>query len=135
MANAKFHRKVQFIKMLIIGVPMVTIPLANFSSSYGKEVTIECSVVAIPDVIKIFWSKSVNGERTTINAGTLGTRGSMVDNPSLTILNATITDSGGYTCFAENKVGIGMSRATYLNVHGGLIYIQMCTFQDNSIEN
>lgn len=103
---------------------MVTIPLANYSSDYGKEVTIECTVTAIPDVIKIFWEKSVNGEISSINARTLGIQGSIVKNPSLIILNATLTDSGYYTCFAENKVGIGMSRTTYLNVHGGLIFIK-----------
>lgn len=110
--------------MFIEGIPKVTIPLANYSSDYGKEVTIECTVAAIPDVKRIFWEQYVNGEKTSINARTIGIRGSTVEKPSLTILNATLTDYGDYICFAENTVGIGRSRTTYLNVHGGLIFFK-----------
>ncbi|VDI16426.1 Hypothetical predicted protein, partial [Mytilus galloprovincialis] len=118
---------------VIGGIPIVTIPLANYSSDYGTEVTIECSVAAIPDVNKIFWEKSVNGEKTSINARTFGIRGSIVNNPSLTILNATLTDIGDYTCFAENTVGIGMSQTTYLNVHGGIPHVRIGALVYNAI--
>ncbi|CAG2214960.1 HMCN [Mytilus edulis] len=109
------------------GIPLVNIPLSNYSSNYGKEVTIECTVLALPKVKKIVWEKSVYGEITSINARTYGIRGSIVNNPSLTILNATITDSGDYTCFAENNVGIGKSQTTSLNVNGGIPAVRIET--------
>ncbi|CAG2212939.1 HMCN [Mytilus edulis] len=51
--------------------------------------------------------------------GTNGVRGSTVDMPSLTIMFVTSTDSGYYTCIAENIIGVGTSRASNLKVIAG----------------
>ncbi|XP_063411625.1 hemicentin-1-like [Mytilus trossulus] len=102
------------------GTPLVTIPVSRYFSNYGTEVTMECEVTATPPGYIIFWEKNVNGIKTVINAESPGTRGSTINNPSLTILNVTITDSGSYSCLAKNKVGTGHSQYISLTVHGGV---------------
>lgn len=110
------------LKLIYIeGTPLVDVAKAYHFVDYGKEITIECRILAIPKVDEIVWEKTFNGIQSVINNKSPGIRGSTFNNPSLTILNATLTDSGDYTCLAKNKVGIGRSHKTTLTVHGGLI--------------
>lgn len=108
-------------QVFLEGTPLVEIRKAYYSVDYGKEITIECRDSAIPKVDEIVWEKTANRIKSAIDKRSSGIIGSVIDNPSLTILNATLTDSGDYVCFAKNKVGIGKSQQTRLTVHGGLI--------------
>lgn len=50
---------------------------------------------------------------------TVGISGCSIEVPSLTILNVTTSESGLYTCFARNDIGIGESKPIDVTVIGG----------------
>lgn len=67
----------------------------------------------------MFWERNLNGEITKISSRLTGIDGVTIDNPALTINVTTLSDSGLYTCYAENEDGIGKSNVTQLHVIGG----------------
>lgn len=110
MLNLKF-------KICSIGIPVVTIPQAQYSVTVGNNILMECNIDANPAHTNVLWRKIVNGQPTDI---TIGNRfsGSTVAIPSLTINSAQSSDAGYYVCYASNSVGTGQSAQTYLNVVG-----------------
>lgn len=90
-------------------------------------IVIQCTVFADPAATDIFWEKYNNGVKSIINSNSDGIFGSTILSPSLMIINATIADSGYYQCFATNKIGIGNSQPTRLNVLGGMNLIYLNT--------
>lgn len=67
----------------------------------------------------MYWEKKNGGEVITLTSQTKGIRGITVGTPSLTILFVTSTDTGSYTCFAINNVGVGESKTAELKVIAG----------------
>ncbi|VDI13642.1 Hypothetical predicted protein, partial [Mytilus galloprovincialis] len=98
------------------GLPFVTIRSPQYTAHYGDSVTLECSINAIPAPTRIFWFKTVNGNRIQMSNGFAGILGSTLKTPSLTILFATSADTGRYTCLAQNAAGIGQSQSTMLQI-------------------
>lgn len=78
-------------------------------TSYGRNVTMKCNIHSTPYHTSVYWVKTTNGQSFLINTGMPGIQGVVPDNPSLTIEYAVLSDSGMYTCFAKNIVGIGKS--------------------------
>ncbi|XP_063412669.1 peroxidasin homolog [Mytilus trossulus] len=110
-----------FIKLDVIGeLPTVTIADDLPEIKYGEKVRIFCAISCNPPPTKVYWEKIYNGISKVISNGTLGTEGITVDNPSMTLLHATDSDSGLYKCFAVNVFGMGYSSSTKLTVIGGL---------------
>lgn len=86
---------------------------------YGDTFTINCSISATHQTTEVYWQKDSNGIVTRLNNGLAGTKGITIDNPSLTINFASMTDSGMYTCIAFTSFGFGKSKAANISVHGG----------------
>lgn len=78
-----------------------------------------CAISGNPPPTKVYWEKIYNGISKVISNGTSGTDGITIDNPSMTVLHATDSDSGLYKCFAVNVFGMGYSSSTKLTVIGG----------------
>lgn len=104
---------------LNLGIPKATVTSPFYNVVYGTRISLHCSVFSIPKITLIYWRKNVTGLVTTINSHAVGTDGITVDNPSLTILFPTHSDSGSYNCFASNVLGTSSSATTFLNIIGG----------------
>ncbi|CAC5388688.1 TTN [Mytilus coruscus] len=94
---------------------------------YGENITIECSISALPYATSVKWQKNRNGVQTDIiaNKDDSKYRISVWRNPySLTIVNADETDEAVYTCLAKNEFG-SHSDYTYLFVKKGFIAVHI----------
>ncbi|CAC5425775.1 HMCN [Mytilus coruscus] len=100
--------------------PSVNVSVNSLSVKFGDQAKLECSVDSKLPLNIVYWEKKSNSGITRISSWTIGTNGSSLDNPSLTILYTTSTDSGHYTCFAGNVVGKNHSSAINFTVIGGL---------------
>nr|XP_022324706.1 hemicentin-1-like isoform X9 [Crassostrea virginica] len=101
--------------------PNVQIAQASYSVNLGGAVELVCIVSADPPVSSIAWTRTVNGVTTTVNIGSLARyTGGTVSNPSLTILNAQVSDEGSYVCSAQSSAGTGQSGSTTLSVVGSI---------------
>ena len=99
--------------------PNVQIAQASYIVNLGGAVELVCIVSADPPVSSIAWTRTVNGVTTTVNIGSLARyTGGTVSNPSLTILNAQVSDEGSYVCSAQSSAGTGQSGSTTLSVVG-----------------
>lgn len=88
---------------------------------YGNSVKLKCIVKTngkFP-VKNINWHFNNTGVITTINSSTQGIAGSSLKNPSLSILFATTSESGVYTCLATNTIATGTSSPIIMSVIGG----------------
>ncbi|VDH91359.1 Hypothetical predicted protein, partial [Mytilus galloprovincialis] len=106
----------------VIGnIPTLNITQSAYSVNVGSQITIPCTVSAIPKETNIYWTVTVgnNTEQTiSIMKNTQKYQGSSVNSPSLIILSTTQSDSGVYRCHATNNVGTGHSNPTTLHVVG-----------------
>lgn len=115
-----FSIDLYMIKILIIGIPVVTILQPSYTTNYGDPVTLECTVTSNPLHTIVTWQKIVNGQPSSLNLGNSGKySGSTVNTPSLTISSTNLGDPGVYRCLATNVVGTGQSQDTTLTVNGG----------------
>lgn len=105
--------------MVVLVVPNVSIHESNYIVDYGKQVTINCTVTGYPPATNVYWERTSYGFTTRLNPGLGGTSGMTVEEPSLTISFASMTDSGIYSCFATNSVGTGYSRTANITINGG----------------
>lgn len=113
------HDNFTLFVIFITGLPFVTIRSPQYTAHYGDPITLECDINAIPVPTRIFWYKTVNGIRIEMSNGFAGTLGSTLKTPSLTIVFATSSDTGRYTCFAQNAAGVGQSQSTVLKILAG----------------
>lgn len=100
--------------------PTVFVPFDTISVDFGAEMKLSCNVDSTLPITIVYWEKIINGIRSRINYGTVGTTGINANNPSLTILYSTSADSGFYSCFAGNAVGISHSSTINVTVVGGM---------------
>lgn len=104
----------------ISGVPVVTIGGSTYNVQVGNSITIGCTVSATPAATSVYWTRDVNGQSTNIGPSTNPSKygGSTIVSPSLTILNADLSDRGNYICYAVNSIGTGSSQQAVLGVSG-----------------
>ncbi|CAC5383739.1 HMCN [Mytilus coruscus] len=101
-------------------IPTVTIKNAVYNTTYGYNVTLECMIDSSPSHTHVYWQHIYNETVLNITSDSRSVYGSMVTDPSLTILQVTSEDSGHYICFAVNIVGTGKSEPTSLTVLGDI---------------
>ncbi|XP_021345496.1 hemicentin-1-like, partial [Mizuhopecten yessoensis] len=99
-------------------VPAVTISQPQYSTVLGTSVTIDCTVTSTPQANTVAWERVIGGQTTTLTIDGTKFVGSSVNNPSLTITDASTNDMGYYVCTAINNVGVGRSAQAYLTVDG-----------------
>lgn len=89
---------------------------------YGSSLTTDCSFQTSEwnPVREIYWQFNNSGVLTEIVKETKGISGSSIETPSLTILNATTSESGTYICYVRNDIGTGQSTPIYVTITGGL---------------
>jgi len=91
--------------------PLVKVHDQIITTRLGSTVTLQCSVEAYPKSVH-FWTKSRNGEETTINSSDddhkltdHDTQSMYSFEISLTIVGVKPSDLGNYTCEARNSYG------------------------------
>lgn len=107
----------------LTGMPTVSVGSSYYNTTYGKQVILECKIAAYPPVTLVYWQRKIGDDITTLNEGTIGTKGISADMPSLVLMFATTSDSGIYTCFASNRAGTQKSLEAILIVEGGTYLI------------
>lgn len=117
-----------FYTIILIDIPIVEIGSGALNSSYGDSVTLECNVSSQTALHKIYWERNSSGNVITISSDLAGINGVTIESPGLTINVTTLSDSGFYTCVAENSYGIGKSTPIKLNVKGGNFFISLSIF-------
>ncbi|XP_033753605.1 hemicentin-1-like isoform X5 [Pecten maximus] len=100
--------------------PTVTVGQTNYNVITGSDVTIQCSVTAIPAASVVFWEKIVNNVVNRLTIDQISYGGSTTSSPSLIIYNAQSDDSGSYRCKASNAVGTGNSQTVTVSVTGAV---------------
>lgn len=99
-------------------IPSLTVKSKYYNVQHGQNVTLECSITAVPHVTNVYWQKQTDD--STINITSIDQRVYGVSHsvPSLTLINTHTADSGLYTCYADNLLGSGHSQNTNLSVFG-----------------
>lgn len=103
----------------------MTIESDQYIGTLGQSIKLQCDIYATPPHTHVFWYKYVNGNTTVIDNGYTGTSGITLQSPSLTITSAAASETGHYTCLAENAAGIGKSQSTYLKILAGKVLFKI----------
>jgi hypothetical protein len=105
--------------LLFTDIPLVKSSTDIVEGATGKTIRLECSHVSNPEPIRSFWKK--NGVDITmheINSVANKYNGSTLSEPSLTIFNTDLSDSGIYECGFENAIGIGYGSSIQVVIRG-----------------
>lgn len=103
-------------------VPELSTDADYHKAVFGHSYTINCKVDATPFHKHVYWEHRTKGLTRKLKNDTVGVSGVSLENPSLTISFVTTSDTGSYTCFAENIIGTGFSRTVQLEVKGGMLF-------------
>ncbi|CAG2184533.1 unnamed protein product [Mytilus edulis] len=126
-----FLHELSFV-FLPTGIPIVTNTNAEYNSTFGSIVTLECNISSSPNLNMVYWQKISNETVSNITSDSPGVYGSTVTNPSLTIQYVTTKDSGQYICYGQNIVGIGRSEPATLTILGGIPIVTNTNAEYNS---
>lgn len=108
-------------------VPQVHIFEERYSVNYGNDISLYCTVNAVPNYTRVKWTKTKGGSVTDINSAIPPGKysGASVISPSLVINNVNLDDEASYICTATNQIGTGTSSSTVLDVVGGLLTVSV----------
>ncbi|CAG2206441.1 unnamed protein product [Mytilus edulis] len=97
-------------------LPYVSVVLPTYSVKEGNGVSLVCKVISSPRHTHVYWHKEKNTIISVLKEGnhryTWGNNSRSINN----IQSGTDRDSGHYTCFAINAIGVGFSRTINLEV-------------------
>lgn len=110
--------KVTFQFIVFQGKPQLSINESRISFQAGTTVQLRCNIISEPSITRITWHKTDNCKSTQISASERY-KGGSVEQPTLTIMNTNINDSGVYFCEVENIAGTGRSDDVQLDIEGG----------------
>ncbi|XP_021352861.1 hemicentin-1-like isoform X2 [Mizuhopecten yessoensis] len=99
-----------------IQVPSVTIAQTAFGAQVSTTITLGCTVTSAATVLSVYWRRDIGSGFVDITIDGTNFSGSTITLPSLTLINADITDSGTYQCFATNAGGIGSSATASVTI-------------------
>ena len=102
---------------MFAGIPVINTTQTTVIANQSQTVTLHCLITAGLPASIVYWKKYVNGILTNVT-GT--TSGGTVSSPSLVFPSVDVTDSGTYSCFAQNSVGVSNSSLITLTVQGKL---------------
>lgn len=114
--------RVNFLKFVTAGVPVVSVKDITVIVEYGHDVTLDCSIISDPPDVIVYWQKEHNRTTTNITSNNPSIDSFTGRKPSLTIKEAKEFDAGIYICFALNAVGLARSKEIQVTVEGGMIY-------------
>ncbi|XP_052061392.1 basement membrane-specific heparan sulfate proteoglycan core protein-like [Mytilus californianus] len=96
--------------LTVLGIiPIVTVPTSAYIVNVDSSITLACEVTADPTHNSVYWQKVIEGNTETIAINGGKYSGSSVSNPSLTISNTQLSDTGSYYCYSTNILGTGSS--------------------------
>lgn len=106
------------IKILIPDLPLIFSTSSTLQHTAGDIVKLECPVTEKSYATIVYWQFIKTGQLKILQPFSFTDRysGSTADSPSLTIREAAVGDSGSYTCFAVNILGVGRGRSIELVV-------------------
>lgn len=91
--------------------PEVTFVTGNQSKTENLDVEIECTAVGEPPVQSYHWFKG----KGTLLADKISHGGKYIHTGNkMKITNLQKEDTSWYTCAAENEVGVGAGKSTYV---------------------
>ena len=97
-------------------LPVINTTQTTVIANQSQTVTLHCLITAgLPSSI-VYWKKYANGIFTNVPGITSG---GTISFPSLVFPSVEVTDSGTYSCFAQNSVGVSNSSLITLTVHPG----------------
>ncbi|XP_052062340.1 hemicentin-1-like [Mytilus californianus] len=90
-------------------LPLITSTSTTLQYISGSKVKLECPVAEKSYASIVYWQFVKTGQLEILQPFSFTDRysGSTANSPSLTIHDATVGDSGSYTCFAVNILGVG----------------------------
>ncbi|XP_076091162.1 hemicentin-1-like isoform X2 [Mytilus galloprovincialis] len=97
--------------------PQLSIDESRISIQAGTTVQLRCKIISEPSITRITWHKTDICKSTQISASERY-KGGSVEQPTLTIMNTNINDSGVYFCEVENIAGTVRSDDVQLDVKG-----------------
>ncbi|CAC5425257.1 HMCN [Mytilus coruscus] len=110
---------------VIGGIPKVEITSVTQIVEYGQPFTLDCNITSFPNYTSVYWQQLSNGTTSNITSDYPGLSDITTMFPSMTIMKAVSTESGLYTCYAVNIVGIGYSDAVNVTVIGGIPKVEI----------
>ncbi|XP_069107396.1 basement membrane-specific heparan sulfate proteoglycan core protein-like [Argopecten irradians] len=99
--------------------PNVTVGSASYHTIVGTNVNLQCTVTSSRSITNVFWQRGINDVISVLTIDNVKYSGGSLALPSLTIISTQISDSGTYTCFGSNSIGI-QSATTQLTVISGV---------------
>lgn len=101
---------------ILLGIPSVEIQSSSYTVAYGSQIRLQCVVNSIPPATSVDWLKTYQGVTSTINLSQFKYSGGTINDPSLRIFNAELSDEATYVCTATNIVGTAASQEMTLSV-------------------
>jgi len=86
--------------------------ITQYNVIEDHNITLSCNVSGVPDVYAVSWT--MNTTSGSVNSDRLA--GGTITDPSLTVENTELGDTGWYTCTATNLAGTTYGKPLYLNV-------------------
>ncbi|OWF41783.1 basement membrane-specific heparan sulfate proteoglycan core protein-like [Mizuhopecten yessoensis] len=113
-----------------IQIPTVTIFQTAFGAQVSTTITLGCTVTSAATVLSVYWRRDMGSGFVDITIDGTHFSGSTITVPSLTLINADITDSGTYQCFATNAGGIGSSATASVTISSAApsVNIQLASY-------
>ena len=105
--------------------PIITTELSNYNISHQNAVGLTCTSIGVPLPTIQWWKQTefdglvlLNSSSHIILNHTISGTGEVTSN--IYILQSKVSDSGNYTCVAQNDVGVASSTAV-LDVLGEIL--------------
>lgn len=102
------------------GLNAISCYMSTINGTFGSPVTLNCNIDLKETAEEVTWHGSTKKGNVTFTPDINGISGSIPQNPALTILVASLLDSGIYTCKIRVNNKTIQSNATVLMIHGGI---------------
>ncbi|VDI32931.1 Hypothetical predicted protein, partial [Mytilus galloprovincialis] len=108
--NGQKHNYGIFINLNVYGAPQVTILRQSHFVQIGTTVTFVCNIQSNPPISELWWTDN----QAQVITDKLRYNGGHIHNHNLSIISVTDSDSGVYTCNANNTEGTSKATTTLI---------------------